>query len=250
MLVNRKTWQFSLLLRNSKRVEEAYDMMHLEKGEYILKFLPNGKTVTTRSGATGRKLIDGPTGDMDFFYREVQNYVKKEIIDFFGLRDIPIFKNRNPAIVTLNCIFYGYEFYPEPYYIKPFTTKRGVAKITITFQGLPNDRGMKLLCDGVREAVDELKEMVDRDPRANLRTPMLPFDRVSHIDDFDNKFVFANRYREIQNDKSITTTARAGLTKTLYEEAQTVLPSSCVASIDVFRNEMTKFLNIYNRLTD
>lgn len=179
MTVNAELLRYYKILKSSNCVQIAREMMRLQKDEYLLRF-EGGKTCTTRTKDALRKLTDTPS-DEQYYYKEVQAYVQKNIIDFY---DLPY-----DATWVLSCIFYGYQFVPEPFTVHP-PRKNEEGNLTISVEV-----AQRLSADSKRELLKQVGKAVEEG--INLlakRKPDVEYNKIKPIKNLDEKYALAKEY--------------------------------------------------------
>ena len=182
MKLDAELLRYYKILQYSNFVQEARKMMNLQEDEYILRF-EKGKTRTTRTKSGLRKLTSAPD-DIWYFYGEVQSYVQKNIIEFYDLH--------YPTSWVLNCIFYGYQFVPEPFNVHPPRTnvEGNLTVLVEVSQRLSADSKRELLKQ-VGEAVEEGKNLLP------TRKPNLDYSQLREYQNLDGKYAATKAYKKL-----------------------------------------------------
>ena len=177
--VNSELLRYYQIVKSSKNVQVAREMMGLQKDEYLLRF-EGGKTCTTRTKDALRKLSDA-SSDEQYYYKEVQAYVQKNIIDFY---DLPY-----DATWVLSCIFYGYQFVPEPFTVHP-PRKNEEGNLTVSVEV-----AQRLSADSKRELLRQVGKAVEEGKNLLTKSKSdVEYKKVKPINNLDEKYALAKEY--------------------------------------------------------
>ncbi|MDD4287399.1 MAG: hypothetical protein PHO20_00650 [Candidatus Peribacteraceae bacterium] len=175
-------YQIARITKHSRRAQNARDMLGLADGEYVRNF-GKGKTLTTN----GWKKLTSVKDDYKYFHGDIQDYVQREIVDYFGL-NIDVDR-------MMTAIFYNLPALEGKFTINSWVQNDGIATIDISLYELPRTKaqadGLLKEVMGHLEKLKWLKEVMLQD---KMKTHVVPYKKIDEVMLFDERFEIAQKY--------------------------------------------------------